>query len=404
MITKSLANGITMADLIRKGRTSYPNVFSPLKIKNIIIPNRIYFSPFGIDNAYLDGRISKSQENFYIDIAKGGCGLVMLSNCSVSPDSILNPRGLKIFNNGHSDALSGLVKKMRGLESILGIQLQHYGAQAVTTHSKKDLISPSGIGCKYYSKKDDSYKVRVMTIDDIEEVKSRFIHAAVLSANAGVKFIQLQASNGYLLHSFISPYTNTRTDIYGGNYHNRIRLLVEIIQGIKSVLGNSIILSATVGINDFLGEDGVTPQDYQHIMPILESSGLDLITVSVSIAETFKNIIYRTKETEEKLHQSIVEIQKYKNNSFPLGFSGFTSSIKSAEHLISSGMADLVGMGRSIFADNNLILKSVDQVENSITRCLWDGNCFKDKSHPFADKVYCCVNSKYKRPDHIKHY
>ncbi|MEO8400566.1 MAG: NADH:flavin oxidoreductase [Gammaproteobacteria bacterium] len=392
-----------MSDLSKKGVKKYPYIFTPLVINKIVIPNRIYFSPFGIDDANIDGTISDSLENFYRNIAKGGCGLIMLSNCSVSPDSILNPRGLKMHNNIHSNRLKRIINRVECYGGILGIQLQHYGAQAVTTFTNQALLSPSGFACKHYGKKDSQYKVREMTLDDIEEVKQQFIDAAVLSASAGVKFIQLQAANGYLLHSFMSPYTNKRTDGYGGNYENRARLLIEIIRGIKLKLKDNIILSATIGINDCLDQEGVRPSDYKFIMPLLESSGIDSITVSISIAETFKNLIIRTHESEKKLHSSIFDIKKHMLSSIPIGFSGFTNSLQSAEDLIKKGTSNFIGMGRSLFADNDLILKSIDGNNNSIFQCLWDGNCFKDKSNSLLDRVYCCVNPKYKRPNSIKY-
>lgn len=398
-----LSNNMTMLDLSAKGYKKYPHIFTPLLINNTVIPNRIYFSPFGIDNANTDGTISAPLENFYIEIAKGGCGLVMLSNCSVSPNSILKPRGLRMYKVLHADILKNVIKKVECYGGILGIQLQHYGAQAVTTYSEMDLLSPSGISCEYYKKKDSQYRVREMTLEDIDNVKSQFINAALLSANAGVKFIQLQASNGYLLHSFMSPYTNKRQDIYGGSHENRARLLIEIIQEIKSHLKNNIILSATIGIDDCLGKKGIKPEDYKILMPLLKQSGVDVLTTSISIAETFSSLINRTHLSEKNLHQSVKKIKEFASSTIPIGFSGFNQSLESAEELISNNITDLVGMGRSLFSDNDLILKSIDGDHNKIYQCLWDGNCFKDKSNPLLDRVYCCVNPKYKRPDFIKY-
>lgn len=400
-MTDLLSNKMTMSDLSNKGVKRYPKIFTPLLIKNIVIPNRIYFAPFGIDDANDDGTVSDSLENFYVDIAKGGCGLTMLSNCSVSPDSMLNPKGLRMYEANHWHSMRNIIRKVENYGGILGIQLQHYGAQGITTYSKKDLLSPSGNACASYQKIDPNYRVREMTLEDIEIVKSQFINSAIMCASAGIKYIQLQASNGYLLHSFMSPYTNKRQDQYGGNYENRARLLVEIIAGIKAQLNDDVILSARIGVDDYLGEEGLRPDDFSIIMPFLERSGIDLLMVTITIAETFKFLMNRSLNSIQHLHNTVKKIKSY--TTLPIGFSGFTSSLDTAEELLETNITNLVGMARSLFADNDLILKSIDDKADQIFQCLWDGNCFKDKSNPQLNKVHCCVNPKYKRPDFIKY-
>ncbi|MBA2710485.1 MAG: NADH:flavin oxidoreductase [Tatlockia sp.] len=402
-MTYSPLNSMGTANLSVKGYEKYPNIFTPLTVNNIVIPNRIYFPPFGIDDANDDGTMSDSLEDFYMGIAQSGCGLIILGNCSVSPDSILSPRGLKMHKKSHAEGIKNIISKMEDNGTILGIQLQHYGMQATTAYSKKDLLSPSGVGCKYYGSKDPHYRAREMTPDDIEDVKNQFINAALLSADAGIKFIQLQASNGYLLHSFMSPRTNKRKDKYGGSHENRIRLLTEIIQGIKTSLKDDVILSVTIGGDDYLGSEGIRPEDYQLFMPFLKKTGLDILTVSICIAETFKYLMDRTTTTQKILHSAVRTIKGYAGSDLPIGFSGFNHVFESAEELIRNNTTDLVGMGRSLFADNDLLIKSVDGRKNDINGCLWDGNCFKDKSNPLLDKVYCCVNAKYKRPESIKY-
>lgn len=396
-----LSNKITMSELVAKGARRYPNIFSPLLIKNIAIPNRIYFAPLGIDDANHDGTMSDSLENFYIDIAKGGCGLLMLSNCSVSPHSMLNPKGLRMYEGKHSQSMRNTVRKIENFGGVLGVQLQHYGSQATTMYTGKELLSPSGIPCTAYQKHDPNYLVREMTLEDIEIVKSQFINSAVMCATAGIKYIQLQASNGYLLHSFMSPYTNKRQDKYGGNYENRARLLVEIIQGIKDVLKDDVILSARIGVDDYLGDEGLKPEDFAIIIPFLESAKVDLLMVTITIAETFKFLINRAPKYVHKLHSTVKKIKSY--TTLPIGFSGFTNSLDTAEELLENNVTNLVGMARSLFADNDLILKYIDNKPEQIFQCLWDGNCFKDKSNPALDKVHCCVNPKYKRPSFIKY-
>ncbi|MCE2706183.1 MAG: NADH:flavin oxidoreductase [Proteobacteria bacterium] len=400
-MSKLLENNFKMAKSNEKGSFTYPLLFSPITINGITIPNRLYFAPLGIDNANLDGTMSMELENFYVGIAKGGCGLIMMSNCSVSPDSCLNPRGLRLYNTSHANSLKQCIHSVESYGGIFGIQLQHYGAQAVTTYTKKSLLSPSGYECPIYKKKDPNYTVHKMTLDDINIVKEQFITSAIMSADSGVKFIQLQASNGYLLHSFISPYMNHRNDEYGGSYENRIRILIEIVQGIKARLKNSIILSVRIGVDDGFDYYGIKPNHFKTIIPLLEQCGVDMFAVTISIAETFSVLINKTPQSHHNMINIVKEIKSYA--TVPIGFAGFNHSLEDSEKILASKSSDLIGMARALFADNNLILKSIDGRSSQINHCLWDGNCFKDKSNPQLDRVYCCVNPSYKRPESIKY-
>lgn len=401
MITNQLENGFTMAKLGEKGSVQYPLLFSPLIINKVTIPNRLYFAPMGIDCANLDGSISFELENFYTGIARGGCGLIMMSNCSVSPNSRINPHGLSLHSDNHLEPLQQCIRKIESYGGILGIQLQHYGAQAVTTYTNEVLLSPSGYECPIYKKKDPNYRVHKMTLEDIHNVRNQFINSAILAAESGVKFIQLQASNGYLLHSFISPYMNYRDDQYGGGEENRIRLLTEIIKGIKANLSSNIILSVRLGADDGVGVNGLKPNNFKSIIPALELAGVDSFAITISIAETFHMLVKRTIKSHTNMIDIVKQIKSY--TGLPIAFAGFNSSLEVSESIIASKSADLIGMARSLFADNNLILKSIDGRKNYIQNCLWDGNCFKDKSNPLLNRVYCCVNPLYKRPEFVKY-
>ncbi|GAU04660.1 hypothetical protein BSLA_02r2439 [Burkholderia stabilis] len=108
-----------------------------------------------------------------------------------------------------------------------------------------------------------------------------------------------------------------------------------------------------------------------------------------------------TPETRQLLLSGVRSIRS--TVSIPIGFAGFVGSLSEIEALVADGTADLVGMTRALFADNDLILKSVAGQAHLINACRFDGNCFRDKSNPNLDRVYCCVNPNYRRPTHIKY-
>ena len=380
------------------GRERFPHVFADLSIKNIPFSNRIFFAAMGIDLAEIDGAMSPALREFYDGIAAGGCGYLVLSNATVSRDSILQPKGLRMLEQKHADSMKSFIKEHQDQGVLVGIQLQHYGGQGITKYTRgKALLTPSGIGSKALLKLDPRYHVREMNLEDIQTVIQQFADSAVLSADAGARIIQLQASNGYLLSSFLSPHTNKRTDEYGGSHLNRARLLIEVIQAIRARIGDATILSVRLGVDDFLDEQGSLPADFREVIPALEEAGMDMIEVSMGTAETFHKFGGKSAEMETVIQDGVRTIKGF--SSVPVGFAGLVGDLASAEHLIASGAADMVGMARALFADNDLILKTVEDREESIHSCLWDGKCFKDKYNPRYARVYCCVNPKYLRPE-----
>jgi 2,4-dienoyl-CoA reductase-like NADH-dependent reductase (Old Yellow Enzyme family) len=363
--------------------------------------NRIYFAPMGIDNADDDGSISEGMRRFYKDIIDGGCGFVILGNSAIDSETRLQGRGLCLFTPAHADALAPLIEYGNARGCPLVVQLQHYGAQGATTLTSSPLLSPSGVACGRMKRLDPNYRVRVMDQDDIDRTVRQFGRAARLVRSAGGRLVQLQASNGYLLSSFLSPYTNKRTDQYGGNQVNRSRLLLEVLDEIDRVTQGEVSVSVRLGIDDRVGPSGLQPMLLLDTVRMLEAKGVAFISCSVCIGETFNELVALTERTILDLQAGVKLIKAH--TKVPVGFAGGVKSLDAAEDLLDRDICDLVGMTRAIFADNDIVRKSFSGQVDDIRQCRFDGYCFKDKSNPKAHRVYCCVNDKYRRPDAI-HY
>jgi 2,4-dienoyl-CoA reductase-like NADH-dependent reductase (Old Yellow Enzyme family) len=327
-----------------------------------------------------------------------GCGAVLLSNASVTRDSVLQPKGLRMFTLEHAEAMQPFVQSATARGVVVGIQLQHYGGQGTTTFTRgQALLTPSGVGSTSVAKLDPRYRTKIMSEDDIRRVQLQFAESADLCRASGAQMVQLQASNGYLLGSFLSPHTNRRTDGYGGGPRARARMVIETVRAVRLALGPGMVLGLRIGIDDGLGRDGLLPEDLEEVMPALEDAGVDMFEASFYVADTFNQLAQRTPQAVDRLYAKVAQVKRYCR--VPMGFAGYVDGLHSANALIESGTADMVGMARALFADNELILKTIDGREDLIDRCLWDGKCFKDKYNPRFDRVYCCVNPKYKRPD-----
>lgn len=382
--------------LMEAGRQQYPSLFSPLSVNGLELPNRLFFPSMGIDMANLDGTFSDGLSEFYEGLVESGCGLVVLSNATVSPDSVHQLRGLRMYQEYHADALAGFIARSAARGVTVGVQLQHYGGQTGTRHTGKPVLTPSGVPSPSAAKRDPNYQAVAMSLDQIQEVQSQFVQAARLCARAGARFIQFQSSNGYFLSSFLSPFTNRRADGYGGDPIKRARLLLEIIGETRKAVGKEVSLGVRLQVDDCIGPEGLVAEQLAWVVPLLEQAGVDIIEASMSTAETFHALFERTPETELHLQRQVKKVKGYA--TVPVGFAGFIDSMETAERLVTEGVADMAGMARALFADNDLIIKSVWGQRQNIHWCQWDGKCFRDKSNPAFNRVYCCVNPKYKRP------
>ncbi|MFD0706123.1 NADPH dehydrogenase [Photorhabdus luminescens] len=378
---------------------NFKRILSPFYLnEKITLKNRLYFSAMGIDVSHNDGRASAEFTQFYENIIDGGCGMIVLGNASIHSSTRLQQRGLCLHNDEHAEALCPIISYGRKNGCEVVVQLQHYGAQGSSECTNVPLLSPSGLVCSRMKEKEDSYEVRVMTLDDIIEVRYQFVEAAKRAQQAGARVVQLQASNGYLLSSFLSPYTNHRLDEYGGDPFRRMKLLTDVISDIRKALP-SLEVSVRLGIDDCLGERGQRPGILAPCLKVLKSLRVAFIECSMSIGETFSWMLNSTSESKKLFHNGIKTIRSA--TCLPLGFAGFVSDLKDAEQLMYELNVELVGMTRAIFADNELILKSITGRENEIYKCHFDGNCFRDKSNPNLDRVYCCVNPRYQRSSSI---
>ncbi|MGN7980287.1 oxidoreductase [Burkholderia sp. 22313] len=380
----------------------YSAALSPLRIGRMErVKNRVYFAPMGIDLADDDGSLSEPMLDFYKGMIQGGCGMVVLGNSSIDPSTRLQSRGLCLYTTRHANRIALVIAYGADHDCRVAVQLQHYGAQGNCQHTSTPLLSPSGIPCRRMQNIDPTYRVRPMDLSDIAIVRAQFVRAAGLARQAGADLVQLQASNGYLLSSFLSPYTNRRTDDYGGTPMRRARLLLEVIDDIRSATGNSLDISIRLGIDDCLGDAGQRPHLLHEVTRALEQAGVAAIMCSISIGETFDRMIHPTPETRRLLLEGVRSIRS--TVSIPIGFAGFVGSLSEVETLVADGTTDLVGMTRALFADNDLIRKSVAGQAHLVDACRFDGNCFRDKGNPDLDRVYCCVNPNYRRPAHIKY-
>ncbi|HLP57729.1 MAG TPA: hypothetical protein VK186_02820, partial [Candidatus Deferrimicrobium sp.] len=171
--------------LFNNGSSRYPHIFSELKVGAVTLPNRVLFPSWQLNYAETDGTVSDKLMKFFTDLADGGCGLIMTGCAVVSPDGVPFNRVMRITTDKYIPTLKKLFTALKARGAAAGIQLIHYGRQSSTSASGHVLMAPSAIPCPVMSKYDPSYKVREMTMEDIENIRSAFIDAAGRATEAG---------------------------------------------------------------------------------------------------------------------------------------------------------------------------------------------------------------------------
>lgn len=325
--------------------------------------------------------------------------MVTTGCAAVSPDSLLYKRSMKIYKKEHIERLKVLCKEILDLNSIPAIQLMNFGRQSITTFTGQPVYAPSAIPCPVKVRKDPNYQIREMTLEDIERVKGDFVYSAELAVEAGFKVIQVHAAHGFLLNQFLSPYSNHRTDVYGGTVENRARFVVEVISGIKKKIGNDAAIDVRISADECV-PDGLKPHDFKEILPMFENAGIDMVNVSFSVSETTGIMFRQPIEPQGRYANLAKEIKEY--TSKPVAYTGFIADLDHAEKVMSENNLDMIGIGRGQFADPGMINKYASGNDSSVMKCRFDNNCLFSFAGRDDDHVYCSVNPMYKRPKPIK--
>ncbi|CAI8753031.1 Oxidored_FMN domain-containing protein [Burkholderia ambifaria] len=363
----------------------FPHLMKPLTIgSGLIVPNRMYFSSVGFDVCDPTGRPLPEFFDIYASIMRGGCGFGFLGNSSVDPDSQYTDRSLMLTSPSYADDLRPVFETARHLGFALGVQLQHYGVRAPATGDEHAVEGD----------------VTSLSDEQIGQYIDHFFEAARLALSIGAPMLQIHAANGYLLSSFLSPRTNRRMDRWGGTPIGRARILLEIVRRLRALAADRATIFVRLQIDDGFGEAGLQVEQLGDVVAALEEAGADAITCATGVAGTFGKFL---GNRDYSLAQSRNAVRFLKRTTrLPIGFAANLDSLAEAEAIVASGDADFIGFGRAIVADHHFVLKELSGRAGEVDRCRWDSYCLRDKKEPLADRVFCCVNPRYLRPQLIQ--
>ncbi len=338
-----------------------PPMFTPFKIRNLVIPNRVALSPMCQYQA-TDGLLSDWHIVHYGSRAIGGNGLIFSEMTAVSAEGRITPGCAGIYTDAHQDAWARVNRFIHEHSSAKTcLQLGHAGRKAATKKMWEGIDQPlaeneawpllSASAIPYFA---HSQVPKALDETDMAQIKADFIQATQRGINAGFDMLELHCAHGYLLASFLSPLTNLRTDQYGGSVENRLRFPLEVFKAIRALtdLPISVRLSAT----DW-AENGLSNDDLLLIATAFKEAGADLLNLSTGQTTA------TAKPEYGRLYQTpFAELVKLEVN-IPTCTAGMISSFEDVNSVIMAKRADLCLVARAQLFDPYWVFHSAFEQE-----------------------------------------
>ncbi len=330
-----------------------PNLFDPITLGGLTLPNRIVISPMCQYSA-LEGNAGDWHVAHLSSLALGGAGLLCLEATAVTAEGRITPGCLGLWNDDNEAALARAIKIVRAASSArLAIQLAHAGrkASSAAPWDGGQLIAPENGGWMSEAPsavphKDTEPAPRAMTAADLERVRAAFVEAARRAVRLGFDAIELHAAHGYLLHQFLSPVANRRTDEYGGSLENRMRFPLAVCQAVRAVVPKHIPLGVRVSATDWVDDESSwTPEQTAQFGLKLKELGVDWLDVSSG------GVSSRQKIPVGPGYQ--VHLAEMLKNSvgLPTMAVGLITTAAQAQEIVAEGKADMIALGRAALYD-----------------------------------------------------
>ncbi len=341
-------------------------LFSPLTLKGITLKNRIAVSPM-CQYSSVDGFATDWHLVHLGSRAVGGASLIILEATGVSPEARISPQDLGIWKEEHIEKLSQITGFLKEQGAVPGIQLAHAGRKASTKAPwlGRDKVSPEEGGWQTVAPSAVAYSPgypHPLELDEpgIRKVISDFTSATERALRAGFEVIEIHASHGYLLHQFLSPLTNLRTDAWGGSFENRVRLLLEVVDAVKKVLPAQLPLFIRVPGSDW-ADGGWNPDDAVALARLLKEKEVDVLDV------TSGGLVAHQKISVGPAYQLPFASRVKKETGILTSTVGMITSAVQAESILVNGDADLIMMARELLRDPYFPLRAAHELNATIT-------------------------------------
>ncbi len=323
------------------------HLFEPLGLRDITLANRIGIPPMCQYSAH-DGVAADWHFVHYGSRAVGGAALMIVEATAVTAEGRISPGDLGIWNDKHIEPLARISAFSRAQGCVPAVQLAHAGRKASVGlgWQAQNTLSVSEGGWRIVAPSPLSFGENYAVPDELDaagiaEVIAQFVAAARRAVDAGFEAVEIHAAHGYLLHQFLSPLSNRRTDTYGGSFENRTRLVREVVGAVRTVWPDRLPLLIRLSATDWM-EGGWSVDETVELCRVLKGLGVDLADVSSA------GLLPAAKIPAGPGFQTGFAARVRREAGIKTAAVGLITSPAQADHIIRSGQADMVLLGREI--------------------------------------------------------
>jgi len=325
---------------------SLVSLLTPLEVKGLRLKNRIVMPPMHTGLATRKGAVTSRLVEHYVRRSKA-LGLLIIEHSYVSLDGKLGERQLGIYDGKLAKGLRKLANSVHSIGTPVVIQINHAGSRTTMEVTGMQPVAPS-----------PSENTRELKINEIEALVDAFALAAERAMKAGFDGVEVHGAHGFLLNQFFSPLANRRRDGYGGSLENRMRFPLEVVERVKKIVGDKLLLYR-LGADD-LDPAGTQIEDSQKFAVRLEEAGVDIIDVSGGLGGS------RPEQLQDRQGYYVPQAQQIKKVvGVPVIGVGGIKEPQYADRIIREGRVDLVAVGRELLKDPDWASKAIETLEKS---------------------------------------
>lgn len=343
-------------------------LFSPIAIGQQTLENRIIIPPMCQYSA-IDGKHTDWHTMHYGSLSHSGAGLLILEATAVCPEGRLSPYDLGLWDDETQTSMTKLVKSIKQYSAMpLAIQIVHAGRKASMPEGWKKqqyipseqggwkTVAPSAIA--YNSDHDTP---RELTLDEIKTLVQQFAESAKRADQAGFDMIEIHGAHGYLIHQFLSPLSNQRTDQYGGSLENRMRFTLEVYQAMRKVVSPEKAIGIRISATDWI-EGGWDLAQSLVLSEKLKALGCSFIHVSTSGLDERQKI-----PAGPNFQVPFAQAIKEQLVDMPIMAVGLITEAKQAEEILEKNQADMVSIGRGMLFNPHWAWQAAAELGGQVT-------------------------------------
>jgi len=338
-------------------------LFTPLTLRDVDFRNRLWVAPMCQYSVELRDGVPTDWHLVHLGgFALGGAGLVMTEATAVNAVGRISPQDTGIWNDEQRDAWARIVEFIRAQGAVAGIQLAHAGRKGSTyrpwaeTHGTVppaeggwQAVAPSAIAFDGYA------EPRALDTAELAGIVADFVAGARRALAAGFELLEIHAAHGYLLHEFLSPLSNLRTDDHGGSLENRARLLLEIVRAVRAEVGEAVPVFVRFSATDW-AEGGWDADQTSIVAGWAHEAGADLFDISTG------GLVSGVHMPVGRGYQVHFARQVRDEADAPVSAVGLITEAAHAEEIVASGQADAVMMGREMMRDPHFAWRAAHEL------------------------------------------